>query len=79
LGNIIDYEKAKEGFAILIKLTVSAEHADDMIYHLEKYLTEPISNQSYLLLLTGSIEKNRRHFCIAIRDLMKYYERSVYG
>jgi hypothetical protein len=54
LDNIIDYEKAKERFAIWIKSTVSAEHADDMRYHLEKYLTEPISNQSDLLLLIST-------------------------
>jgi len=52
----------------------SIEHAEAMVSYLNRYLTMPISNHIELFSLIERVEKGKRHFCMGIRDLLKYYE-----
>jgi len=70
----IDFKKAKEGFSTWMRAMCSIEHAKVMVSYLDKYLTMPISNQLDLFALIETVEKGKRHLCMGIRDLLKYYE-----
>jgi intergrase/recombinase len=45
-----------------------------MVKYLDRYLTTKVSNPRQLFELIGTVEKGKRHFCMGIRDLLKYYE-----
>jgi len=70
----INYESTKEGFTAWMKSKCSIEDVEDMVSYLNKYLTIRISNPTELFSLIESTEKGKRHFCMGIRDLLKYYE-----
>jgi intergrase/recombinase len=70
----IDYSKDRKHFIIWMKERCSTEHADDMVKYLDRYLTTKVSNPRQMFELIGTVEKGKRHFCMAIRDLLKYYE-----
>jgi len=70
----IDYSKDRKNFIMWMKERCSIGHADDMVKYLDRYLTTKVSNPRRLFELIGTVEKGKRHFCMAIRDLLKYYE-----
>ena len=57
-----------------MKERCSIGHTDDMVKYLDRYLTTKVSNPRQLFELIGTVEKGKRHFSMAIRDLLKYYE-----
>ena len=70
----IDYSKDRKNFIIWMKERCSIGHTDDMVKYLDRYLTTKVSNPRQLFELIGTVEKGKRHFYMAIRDLLKYYE-----
>ena len=70
----IDYSKDRKNFIIWMKERCSTGHTDDMVKYLDRYLTTKVSNPRQLFELIGTVEKGKRHFYMAIRDLLKYYE-----
>jgi len=58
----------------IVKLPCSKEHTDKLVYYLDRYLTKPISSSRELFELVSSVKAGKRHLCMAIRDLLKFYE-----
>ena len=50
------------------------EHVDNLVRYLDKYLTKTISSPRELFLLVKSVKRGKRHLCMGIRDLLKFYE-----
>ena len=71
---VLDFKKDKKEFLAWMKARCSTEHVNSIVSYLDKYLTMPVSNPRRLFELTESVEKGKRHFCMGIRDLLKYYE-----
>ena len=52
----------------------SEKHAYYITLYLNRYLTEPIRDPMQLFKQIESVEKGKRYFCLAIRDLLNFYE-----
>jgi len=52
----------------------SEEHVKKIVSYLDRYLIDPISDPKELFELISSVEKGKRHLCMAVRDLLKFYD-----
>ncbi len=71
----LNYDKHREQFISWMFSRVSERHARDMINYLDKYLKgrgEISLNE--LLILANSFKNGKRHFMMALRNLIKFYE-----
>ena len=71
---IIDYPKVRLQFIKWMKENCSEEHANKMTSYLDRYLLKQITDPKELFELISSVKRGKRHLCMAIRDLLKFYE-----
>ncbi|MEX2703518.1 MAG: integrase [Candidatus Baldrarchaeota archaeon] len=70
----INYNEVREDFISWMYERCSKEHVDNLVRYLDKYLTKTISSPKELFFLIKSVKKGKRHLCMGIRDLLKFYE-----
>ncbi len=71
----LNYDKHREQFISWMFSRVSKRHARDMINYLDKYLKgKGEISLNELLILANSIKNGKRHFMMALRNLIKFYE-----
>jgi intergrase/recombinase len=73
-NNEIDYRKVRKDFIKWMYERCTKEHTDKLVYYLDKYLNKPIASPRELFELLSSVKSGKRHFCMAVRDLLKFYE-----
>ncbi len=73
-SEILDYYSVKRDFEQWLKRRVSKTHAEKLLYYLDKYLVEPIKSPKDMEQLISKVKGGRRHFCMGVRNLLKFYE-----
>jgi len=70
----INYNEVRRDFISWMYERCSKKHVDNIVNYLDKYLTKVISNPKELFYLIRSVKRGKRHLCMGIRDLLKFYE-----
>ncbi len=73
-SEILDYYSVKREFEKWLKRRVSKSHAEKLLYYLDKYFVDSVQSPKELEELIHEVKSGRRHFCMAIRDLLKFLE-----
>ncbi len=55
---------------------MSKSHAEKLLYYLNKYFTEPVKSSKEIVKVINKIKAGRRHFCMGVRNLLKFYEEN---
>jgi len=72
----LDYHSVKREFEKWLKRRVSKSHAEKLLHYLNKYFTEPVKSPKEIVKVINEIKTGRRHFCMGIRNLLKFYEEN---
>ena len=68
----IDYHAIREQFVAWLYQRVSRGHAKKLIQYLDKYVNGRIDINNILSII--SIERGKRHLCVALRNLLNFCE-----
>ena len=70
----IEYRKVREEFATWMYSRCTKKHAKEITTYLNKNLTETIRDPRQLFRIVDSVTKGKRHTCMGVRDLLKFYD-----